>query len=80
MGTIGTACQEGTETTRKMPHRFQVRKLAAAFSGDSSGPSFEQCSHYCELVSDPRTDPSCPGNQYSDCNLAPQRLCDRSYD
>ena len=31
---------------------------------------FEQCSHYCELVSDPRTDPSCPGNQHSDCNLA----------
>jgi hypothetical protein len=32
---------------------------------------FEQCSHYCELVSDPRTDPSCPGNRHSDRNLAP---------
>jgi hypothetical protein len=41
---------------------------------------FEQCSHYCELVSDPRTDASCPGNRYSDYNLAPRRLCNRSFD
>jgi hypothetical protein len=35
---------------------------------------------WSELVSDPEPIPRCPGNRHSDCNLAPQRLCDRSYD
>jgi thiamine pyrophosphate-dependent acetolactate synthase large subunit-like protein len=41
---------------------------------------FEQCSHYYELVSDPEPIPRVLEIGIQNCNLAPQRLCDRSYD
>ena len=79
-GSVSSACLLRQVSSGLSRNCRNERRPAAAIFRRLIRIVLERCSHYCELVSDPRTDPSCPESRHSERDLAPQHLCDRSYD